>query len=116
MFDIGFWELSVIGVVALLVIGPDRLPTVARTVGFWMGRFRGYVSNMKQELDKELKADELKKILEQQADTSSAVHEIIDEGRDTLKELDGLDAFSQNLSESSVVTDKPLNSNKKAPK
>ena len=38
MFDIGFWELTIIGVVALLVIGPERLPRVARTAGLWLGR------------------------------------------------------------------------------
>jgi sec-independent protein translocase protein TatB len=60
MFDIGFWELAMIGVVALLVIGPERLPKVARVGGFWLGKARGYVSTVKQELDKELQIEEAK--------------------------------------------------------
>lgn len=49
-----------IGVVALLVIGPERLPKVARVGGFWLGKARGYVSTVKQELDKELQIEEAK--------------------------------------------------------
>jgi sec-independent protein translocase protein TatB len=60
MFDIGFAELLVIAVVALLVIGPERLPRVARTAGMWVGRARRFVSSVKADIDRELAADELK--------------------------------------------------------
>jgi len=86
MFDIGFWELSIIGVVALIVIGPERLPAVAKTVGLWVGKMKRVVGDMKMEIDKELKAEELKKILEQQAD-SAGIHEIIEEGKSALEEV-----------------------------
>ncbi len=66
MFDIGFWELSLIGIVALLVIGPERLPAVARTVGKYMGRANRFVSNIKNDISKELKDEDLKKILADQ--------------------------------------------------
>jgi len=66
MFDIGFWELSLIGIVALLVIGPERLPSVARTVGKYMGRANRFVSNIKNDISKELKDEDLKKILADQ--------------------------------------------------
>lgn len=89
MFDIGFWELALIGVVALLVIGPERLPGVARTVGLWVGRISRFVSDIKVDIDKELKADELRKVLQQQANTSG-LHEMVDEGRSALAELDRL--------------------------
>ncbi|MCW8826228.1 MAG: Sec-independent protein translocase protein TatB, partial [Gammaproteobacteria bacterium] len=79
MFDIGFWELSIIGVVALIVIGPERLPAVAKTVGLWVGQMKRFVGNMKMEIDKELKADELKKVLKEQAN-SAGIHEILEEG------------------------------------
>ena len=87
MFDIGFWELSLIGVVALLVIGPERLPGVARTAGLWFGRIGRFVSDIKLDIDKELKAEELKKTLEQQANTSG-IHEMVDEGRSTAEEVE----------------------------
>lgn len=61
MFDIGFWELLLIAVLGLLVLGPERLPRVARTVGLWAGRARGYVRQLSQELDRELQTSELKR-------------------------------------------------------
>jgi len=67
MFDIGFWELSVIMAVALLVVGPERLPKLARTIGMWVGKGRKILSSVKADIDREIKADELKKIIEQQA-------------------------------------------------
>jgi sec-independent protein translocase protein TatB len=67
MFDMGFWELLVIGVVALVVIGPERLPKVARIAGLWLGRARRTLASVQDEIRRELKADELKEILDKQA-------------------------------------------------
>ncbi len=86
MFDIGFWELAIIGVVALIVIGPERLPTVARTVGLWVGRMRGFVLSVKADIDQELRAEELKRIMERQA-KSSGLHEILEETQEALDEF-----------------------------
>jgi sec-independent protein translocase protein TatB len=61
MFDIGFSELLVIGVVALLVIGPERLPKVARTAGLLFGRFQRYVNSVKADIGREMELDELRK-------------------------------------------------------
>ena len=55
MFDVGFWELLIIGLVALLVIGPERLPGLARTAGAWLGRAKRFVSDVKTEIDEELR-------------------------------------------------------------
>lgn len=87
MFDIGFFELAVIAVVALLVIGPERLPQVARTTGLWFGRIRRFVNSVKEDIEQEIKADELKRIMEQQ-EKSSGVHEILEETRSALDELE----------------------------
>jgi sec-independent protein translocase protein TatB len=81
MFDIGFFELVLIGIVALLVIGPERLPGVARTAGLWVGKMRGFVLSVKQDIDQELKAEELKRIMKEHAESNS-IHEIIEETRD----------------------------------
>lgn len=86
MFDIGFGEVVLIGVVALVVIGPERLPKVARTAGLWVGRMRGFVTSVKADIDRELRADELKRIMEQQA-KSTGIHEILEETQESLDEL-----------------------------
>jgi len=61
MFDIGFSELIVIGVVALIVIGPERLPKVARTAGHLYGRMQRYVSSVKSDISQEIEIDELRR-------------------------------------------------------
>jgi len=67
MFDVGFWELALIGLILLLVVGPERLPKLAHTAGLWIGRGRRMLSLMKAEIDREIKAQELKEILDRQA-------------------------------------------------
>lgn len=62
MLDIGFSELMVIGVVALIVLGPERLPRVARTAGHLLGRFQRYVTEVKADINREIELSELKKI------------------------------------------------------
>lgn len=61
MFDIGFSELIMIGVVALIVIGPERLPKVARTAGHLYGRMQRYVSTVKSDISREMDLDELRR-------------------------------------------------------
>jgi sec-independent protein translocase protein TatB len=70
MFDIGALELILIGVVALLVVGPERLPKLARTAGLWAGKARHAFQSVKQEIDREIKAEELKEILRKQAQSN----------------------------------------------
>jgi sec-independent protein translocase protein TatB len=62
MFDIGFSEIVVIGVVALVVIGPERLPKTARTLGHLFGRLQRYVSDVKADISREMELDELRKL------------------------------------------------------
>ncbi|MBA4502983.1 Sec-independent protein translocase protein TatB [Marinobacterium marinum] len=61
MFDIGFFELLVVGVVALLVLGPERLPMAARTCGLWLGRVRRSLGSIQSEIREELRLEELKR-------------------------------------------------------
>ncbi len=62
MFDVGFSELMVIGIVALMVIGPEKLPKVARTVGALLGRMQRYVNDVKADINREIELDEFKKM------------------------------------------------------
>ncbi len=68
MFDIGFSELVVIAVVALIVIGPERLPRVARTAGILLGRLRRYAADVKADISREMQLDELRKMQQDVAD------------------------------------------------
>ena len=68
MFDIGFVELLICGIIALLVLGPERLPTAARAAGRWIGGARRMVSQFTSELDRELKAEELREQLRKAGD------------------------------------------------
>jgi len=86
MFDVGFWELVVIGIVALLVLGPERLPVVARTVGLWYGKARHFVGSVKADIDRELKAEELKRIVEQQA-KSDGLYDMMEEAKASLQDI-----------------------------
>ena len=66
MFDVGFSELVMIGLVALLVIGPERLPKVARIAGFWLGKSRTMMASVKAEIKQELHAEEMRQLMHQQ--------------------------------------------------
>lgn len=76
MFDIGFTELMVIGVVALIVLGPERLPKVARTAGHLFGRMQRYVSDVKQQVRAEMDAEDLKKFQTQMQEVKDAVGDV----------------------------------------
>jgi sec-independent protein translocase protein TatB len=71
MFDIGFTELMVIGLVALIVIGPEKLPRMARTVGHLAGRMQRYVSDVKADINREIELDELRKMRDQMQQAAS---------------------------------------------
>ena len=77
MFDIGFSELIVIAIVALVVIGPERLPRVARTAGHMLGRLQRYVNDVKTDIDREMQLDELKKLQAQVADSARSFEDSV---------------------------------------
>lgn len=62
MFDIGIWEMAAIGVVGLVVLGPERLPKVARTVGHLVGRVQRYVAQVKHDINREVQLSELNNV------------------------------------------------------
>lgn len=66
MFDFGFWELILVMVVALLVVGPERLPGLARQAGLWVGKAKRFIDSVRSDIEREIRADELKSILNKQ--------------------------------------------------
>jgi sec-independent protein translocase protein TatB len=102
VFEIGFWEILLILILALLVIGPERLPGAARTAGFWFGKVRRYIEGVRDEVSQEFDVTELKRLIHNQevqinelqqklhtplaldddedlTDTAGAVYEIIEQ-------------------------------------
>lgn len=73
MFDIAFSEMLIIAVVALIVLGPERLPKVARTAGHLLGRMQRYVNDVKSDINREMQLDELKKLQAQVAESARSL-------------------------------------------
>ncbi len=86
MFDLGFWEILVIGAIALLVIGPERLPEVARTVGRWVGKVQKFVNTVKSDVDRELRTDELRKMMDSQKSELDQLKARLNSGADELNQ------------------------------
>jgi sec-independent protein translocase protein TatB len=107
MFDVGFWELLIIGIVALLVIGPERLPAVARTAGAWFGRAKRFIAGVKQDIDQELRADELKRILNEQ-NISNPTHSFLEDTKEELKDISReVDDAVHDMQKESKITNQP---------
>jgi sec-independent protein translocase protein TatB len=89
MFESSFLEMLVIGVVALLVIGPERLPTVARTVGRWISKVRHFVAKARADIDRELHTDELRNMLHKQEEEIRNMRVMMQDKADSVrKELE----------------------------
>jgi len=69
MFDIGFLELIFVSIIALLVLGPERLPVAARTAGKWVGKARRMVGQLSREIDRQIEAEELREELRKQGES-----------------------------------------------
>ena len=77
MFGVGFWELVVIAAVALIVFGPDKLPGLARTVGFWAGKARRQLVEFRRQVEREMAFEEMQRLQEQlraTAATTPSIH------------------------------------------
>ena len=77
MFDIGFSELMVIAVVALIVIGPERLPKVARTLGHLFGRVQRYVNDVKADIGREMQFEELRKLQSEMEEAARSIEQTV---------------------------------------
>jgi sec-independent protein translocase protein TatB len=96
MFDMGFTEMMLIGIVALVVIGPERLPGVARTAGKYVGRLKRFMTSVKADVEQELRADELRQILSQQQKELDSLKDSISEaGKDIERQADVSEAIAE---------------------
>lgn len=85
MFDISFMEILVISIVALIVIGPERLPAVARTVGHLYGRCRNFVYSVRTDIHNEMRMEELKKMQSSLHETVQSIENSVQQSADQLK-------------------------------
>lgn len=96
MFESSFLEMLLIGVVALLVIGPERLPTVARTIGRWIGKVRHFVANTRASVERELHTEDLREMLFRQEEEMRNLRIMMQEKTDSVrKELEQHDKPQQ---------------------
>ena len=86
MFDAGFTEFLLILVVALLVVGPERLPGLARKTGYWIGRARSYFQSVRSDIEREFQADEFKRMLGEQEEELNRLKRMMDEARQQARE------------------------------
>ncbi|WP_006786567.1 Sec-independent protein translocase protein TatB [Thiorhodospira sibirica] len=86
MFDIGFWEITIIAVLALLIVGPERLPGLAREAGRWVANIRRFVSSARSDIERELQTEELKRLLQQQDQEIRELKQMFRDTEQTLRE------------------------------
>lgn len=86
MFDISFSELLLIGVVALVILGPERLPRVARTVGHMFGRAQRYMNDVKSDIQREIDIEEISSIKKQMEDASSSIKQSVNQFGNQIKD------------------------------
>lgn len=99
MFDIGFSELVLTALVALIVFGPEKLPKAARTAGLWIGRFRRVLTDTRREIERELGADEIRRQLHNESimkslnETPQAIQRVLNEtiGNETVETVKDID-------------------------
>jgi sec-independent protein translocase protein TatB len=104
MFDIGFWELCLVAIVSLIVIGPEKLPKVARLAGFWVGKTKNMVASVKSEIKEELQEEEIRQMLKQ--------HPTIDDFKNSIEETSNsfkksTQSIEQSLQDKTKQLDEP---------
>jgi len=105
MFDSGFLEMLVIGVIALLVVGPERLPGLASSVGKMVGKMKAFVANTREDIEKEIRADEMQSMLSKQKEE---INELRDMMQNSSKDI------RQEVTEASSMLDDSMTEAKSA--
>ena len=108
MFDIGFWEIAIIALIGLLILGPERLPRAARSIGLWVGKARRMLAEVKRDIDRELDASDLKKIKDEVKHTVEESKEVFEEAaikKDIEEAKSVLEETTETLNEK--ITDEP---------
>ena len=88
MFDFGFWEIAIIGIITLIVVGPEKMPAIARKAGLYFGKFNRFFNKVKSDINEELRMDEIndKMSMDEEKIIISEVTEVIQSSADSLNE------------------------------
>ena len=107
MFDFGLSELMIVGVVALVVVGPERLPRLARQVGEWMGKLQRYVADVKSDINRQVELDELRRMQQEVKDAAQSIESSVNAAvSETTTELNAIGAsFEGGLTDDAPATD-----------
>lgn len=86
MFDFGFWEIAIIGIITLIVVGPEKMPALARKAGLYVGKFKKFVSKIQNDINNEIKSEELIDQLSIKAEESS-LSQTVEEVKSSIDEI-----------------------------
>ncbi|MDA9030290.1 Sec-independent protein translocase protein TatB [Candidatus Pseudothioglobus singularis] len=87
MFDFGFWEIAIIGIISLIVVGPEKMPSLARKAGLYFGKFYKFLNKIKSDINEELKVDELKEQVSMDQEKIS-LSEVAEEVRSSIHSIE----------------------------
>jgi len=114
MFDFSFWELAIVLMVALVVVGPDKLPILAAKLGRWVGKVKQMLTAVRSDIEQELKSAELKEMLEQQQSEISQLRNILKDAQQiTHNEMHDITSEQSDMSKAvdAAVTQSPQSDN-----
>ena len=86
MFDFGFWEIAIIGIITLIVVGPEKMPELARKAGLYVGKFKKFVSKIQNDINNEIKSEELKEQLSIK-DEESSLSQTVEQAKSSIDEI-----------------------------
>jgi sec-independent protein translocase protein TatB len=86
MFDFGFWEIAIIGIITLIVVGPEKMPALARKAGLYVGKFKKFVSKIQNKIINEIKTEKLKEQLSIK-DNKSSLSQTVEEAKSSIDEI-----------------------------
>ncbi len=86
MFDVGFWEFALIGIITLIIVGPERMPSIAKKAGQYVGKVKRFIAKIQDDVSEELDVDQFKRQLSDM-DKEANIVEIIDDAKDSINTI-----------------------------
>jgi len=117
MFDFGFWELAIIGVITLIIVGPDKMPALAKKAGVYAGKASRFINKIKREIDEEMHQSEFKEIKSQITETvkDSNISQAFKETKEDLEAIKREGNEITDILNKKSDSEKAVSANKKEP-